>query len=56
MTLILIGKGLVLGGESPSKIEVIGVPGIHMSYMSPKVLVSLVSKRSMSTILKVFVC
>ena len=29
MTLVLIGKGLVLGGW-PSKIEVIGVPGIYL--------------------------
>ena len=29
MTLVLLGKGLVLGGW-PSKIEVIGVPGIYI--------------------------
>ena len=28
MTFVLVGKGLVLGGWVPSKIEVIGVPGI----------------------------
>ena len=28
--LVLIGKGLVLGGFNPSKIEVIWVPGIYI--------------------------